>query len=234
MFVYYALGLVWFRSQALRETKELKWLVGDDDDDNDNDNDGNNNNTNNNNDDDNQKRHGFKKKTTVSNKVVVCRFCGKTGHKTRIAKACLKHHEWLDVNANVNVSDNDNVNVNSTPAEKTDSAKLVDVTGTNSSINPALLPLCPPSTTSTNNPAVSGDAATSSTGVSGSFIPSGGTCSLPLGPEPFPQDRSGDIAIAVTLPNAGANEIEIALTTDRNSNRNRNSNVPEMQQVFPV
>uniref|UniRef100_A0A7S4AL70 DUF6824 domain-containing protein n=1 Tax=Pseudo-nitzschia australis TaxID=44445 RepID=A0A7S4AL70_9STRA len=217
-------------SQALRETKELKWLVGDDD----NDNDGNTNNNNN----DIQKRHGFKK-TAGSNKIVVCRFCGKTGHKTRIAKACLKHHEWLDVNANVdvnlNVNVNINLNVNSSSAEKTDSTKLVDGTGTSSNNNPVLLPLCRPSTTSTSNPAVSGTAtATSSTGVSSSFIPSSGTCSLPLGLEPSSHDREIDIAVA--LWNPGANEIEIARTTDSNSNSNsnRNSNIAEMQQVLPV
>jgi hypothetical protein len=55
-------------SQALRETKELKWLDID-------------------------------KKTTKSGptqKDVVCSLCKKTGHKTRIAKACLFHHQWLD------------------------------------------------------------------------------------------------------------------------------------------
>eukprot|EP00537_Pseudo-nitzschia_pungens_P005472 CAMPEP_0172362618 /NCGR_PEP_ID=MMETSP1060-20121228/6197_1 /TAXON_ID=37318 /ORGANISM="Pseudo-nitzschia pungens, Strain cf. cingulata" /LENGTH=522 /DNA_ID=CAMNT_0013085169 /DNA_START=374 /DNA_END=1942 /DNA_ORIENTATION=+ len=74
-------------SQALRETKELKWLVGD------NDNDENNGNN-----DNNKQASETMKKKTVSNKDVVCPFCGKTGHKTKISKACLKHHEWLDVN----------------------------------------------------------------------------------------------------------------------------------------
>jgi len=64
-------------SQALRETKELKWLVDSYEDV--------------------QKENSNKQKTN-SNKDVVCPFCKRTGHKTRIAKACLKHHEWLDIN----------------------------------------------------------------------------------------------------------------------------------------
>jgi hypothetical protein len=56
------------RSQALRETKELKWLDIDQKD----------------------------KKKGVSAKDIVCPFCNKIGHKTRIAKACLLHHQWLD------------------------------------------------------------------------------------------------------------------------------------------
>ena len=99
-----------FRSQALRETKELKWLDADDDDDNDND----------------QKKD---KKKTISNKDVVCPFCKKSGHKTKIAKACLMHHEWLDIN-------------NASP-------KTVD--GTN---NLALIP--PTITTTTTNHPVNG------------------------------------------------------------------------------
>jgi hypothetical protein len=55
-------------SQALRETKELKWLDID------------------------------KKRMTKedSSKNIVCSFCKKIGHKTRIAKACDFHHQWLD------------------------------------------------------------------------------------------------------------------------------------------
>jgi hypothetical protein len=55
-------------SQALRETKELKWLDIDQN----------------------------KEKKGPSQKEVVCPFCQKTGHKTRIAKSCLFHHQWLD------------------------------------------------------------------------------------------------------------------------------------------
>jgi hypothetical protein len=55
-------------SQALRETKELKWLDIDKD--------------------------AASKGPTQ--KDIVCSLCKKTGHKTRIAKACLFHHQWLD------------------------------------------------------------------------------------------------------------------------------------------
>ena len=55
-------------SQALRETKELKWLDLD--------------------------KKAMKKGT--SSKDVICPFCKKPGHKTRIAKACEFHHQWLD------------------------------------------------------------------------------------------------------------------------------------------
>jgi hypothetical protein len=55
-------------SQALRETKELKWLDIDE----------------------------KTEKKGPSQKDVVCPFCQKTGHKTRIAKTCLFHHQWLD------------------------------------------------------------------------------------------------------------------------------------------
>lgn len=55
-------------SQALRETKELKWLDIDQKSD----------------------------KKSPSQKEVVCPFCQKSGHKTRIAKDCLFHHQWLD------------------------------------------------------------------------------------------------------------------------------------------
>jgi DNA repair exonuclease SbcCD ATPase subunit len=65
------------RSQALRETKELKWLIDTYDDD---------------------QKEDTNKKKTIRNKDVVCPFCKKKGHKTRIAKACQKHHEWLDIN----------------------------------------------------------------------------------------------------------------------------------------
>ena len=67
-----------FRSQALRETKALKWLVESYDDDG---------------------KEEANKKKVVRNKDVVCPFCKKKGHKTRIAKACLRHHEWHDVNS---------------------------------------------------------------------------------------------------------------------------------------
>ena len=55
-------------SQALRETKELKWLDLD--------------------------KPPMKKGT--SSKDVICPFCKKPGHKTRIAKQCDFHHQWLD------------------------------------------------------------------------------------------------------------------------------------------
>lgn len=62
------------RSQALRETKELKWL-----------------------DIDEIKAGGNgAKKKTANKKDLICPFCQLPGHKTRIASACLKHHEWLD------------------------------------------------------------------------------------------------------------------------------------------
>jgi len=67
-----------FRSQALRETKTLKWLVESYDDDG---------------------KEEANKKKVVRNKDVVCPFCKEKGHKTRIAKACLRHHEWLDINS---------------------------------------------------------------------------------------------------------------------------------------
>mmetsp|Transcript_7000 Transcript_7000/g.14429 ORF Transcript_7000/g.14429 Transcript_7000/m.14429 type:complete len:302 (+) Transcript_7000:161-1066(+) len=65
-------------SQALRETKTLKWLVESYDDDG---------------------KEEANKKKVVRNKDVVCPFCKEKGHKTRIAKACLRHHEWLDINS---------------------------------------------------------------------------------------------------------------------------------------
>jgi hypothetical protein len=58
-------------SQALRETKELKWL----------------------------ELSETKERTLPTTKNSVCPYCKKQGHKTKIAKACLKHHEWLDANA---------------------------------------------------------------------------------------------------------------------------------------
>jgi hypothetical protein len=64
------------RSQALRETKELKWL-----DTNETRDKKTNNNDNN-----------------SSNKNIICPFCKKLGHKTKIAKSCLFHNEWLDAN----------------------------------------------------------------------------------------------------------------------------------------
>jgi hypothetical protein len=57
-------------SQALRETKELKWLETEQ-----------------------------REKKTLINKDTVCPFCRLPGHKTKIAKACKLHHEWLDANA---------------------------------------------------------------------------------------------------------------------------------------
>lgn len=36
------------------------------------------------------------KKKGVRSKDIVCPFCKKTGHKTRIAKACLYHDQWVD------------------------------------------------------------------------------------------------------------------------------------------
>lgn len=56
-------------SQALRETKELKWLEIEP-----------------------------RERKMRSNKNSICPFCKKAGHKTKIAKACLRHHEWLDAN----------------------------------------------------------------------------------------------------------------------------------------
>jgi hypothetical protein len=56
-------------SQALRETKELKWL-----------------------------EIAPRERKTPSNKNNVCPFCKKWGHKTKIAKACKLHYEWLDAN----------------------------------------------------------------------------------------------------------------------------------------
>jgi hypothetical protein len=56
-------------SQALRETKELKWL-----------------------------EIAPRERKTPSNKNNVCPYCKKWGHKTKIAKACKLHHEWLDAN----------------------------------------------------------------------------------------------------------------------------------------
>lgn len=58
-------------SQALRETKELKWLELSD---------------------------VQEESVDVVTQNAVCPFCSKPGHKTKIAKACLKHHEWLASN----------------------------------------------------------------------------------------------------------------------------------------
>jgi hypothetical protein len=58
-------------SQALRETKELKWLD----------------------------LSETKERKAPTEKNTVCPYCEKHGHKTKIAKACLKHREWLDANA---------------------------------------------------------------------------------------------------------------------------------------
>ena len=67
-------------SQALRETKELKWL-----------------------------ELAPRERKTPNTKDCVCPHCGLTGHKTKIAKACLRHHEWVTENSNntgaVDVSD---------------------------------------------------------------------------------------------------------------------------------
>ncbi len=59
-------------SQALRETKELKWLD----------------------------LSEAKERKVPIDKNTICPYCKKPGHKTKIAKACLKHHEWLDANIN--------------------------------------------------------------------------------------------------------------------------------------
>ncbi|KAL3907668.1 MAG: hypothetical protein SGARI_003426, partial [Bacillariaceae sp.] len=61
-------------SQALRETKTLMWLDLD--------------------------KKTMKKGT--SSKDVVCPFCKKPGHKTRIAKSCDFHHQWLDAGKSSN------------------------------------------------------------------------------------------------------------------------------------
>jgi hypothetical protein len=63
-------------SQALRETKELKWLDIEQE----------------------SKKQGLNPKNTV------CPFCKKSGHKTRIAKACRFHHQWLDAGKSDNNS----------------------------------------------------------------------------------------------------------------------------------
>lgn len=80
-----------FRSQALRETKELKWLEID------------------------ETKGGLNgtKKKSVNKKDVVCPFCNLPGHKTRIASACLKHHEWLDASKAEN-----NININNATADQ--------------------------------------------------------------------------------------------------------------------
>ena len=56
-------------SQALRETKELKWLDLEP-----------------------------KERKSTSNKNCVCPYCHKMGHKTKIAKDCDRHHEWVKEN----------------------------------------------------------------------------------------------------------------------------------------
>lgn len=70
------------RSQALRETKELKWLNIDETKD---------------------------KKDTISNKNIICPFCKIPGHKTKIAKACSFHNEWLDANKTSILNNNNDV-----------------------------------------------------------------------------------------------------------------------------
>jgi hypothetical protein len=65
-------------SQALRETKELKWLEIE-----------------------------TKERKTPTNKNTICPFCKKPGHKTKIAKACLLHHEWLDANSGREAEENE-------------------------------------------------------------------------------------------------------------------------------
>lgn len=57
-------------SQALRETKDLKWL----------------------------ELTECQPTAAAASKSSVCPYCHKTGHKTKIAKACLKHHEWEAAN----------------------------------------------------------------------------------------------------------------------------------------
>lgn len=32
---------------------------------------------------------------------VKCPFCGKLGHRTKVSKACLNHHEWLDASGKI-------------------------------------------------------------------------------------------------------------------------------------
>ena len=68
-------------SQALRETKELKWLKL--------------------NNDDGKGGGSSKKQAQVAsgpNKNAICPFCNQVGHKTKAAKACLRHGEWVNEN----------------------------------------------------------------------------------------------------------------------------------------
>jgi len=113
-------------SQALRETKELKWLNIDETKD---------------------------KKDTISNKNIICPFCKIPGHKTKIAKACSFHNEWLDANK---TSVLNNINIDGSTGTGTGVASIATVQqlspsalqAANENTNDAKLP--PSETASTN------------------------------------------------------------------------------------
>jgi hypothetical protein len=80
-------------SQALRETKELKWLG--------------------------LSSEPKESKPTAA-KDTICPYCKRPGHKTKIAKACLKHNEWLEANA-----------ANATKFAEQQEVKVFEMTNTN-------------------------------------------------------------------------------------------------------
>ena len=146
------------RSQALRETKELKWLNIDETKD---------------------------KKDTISNKNIICPFCKIPGHKTKIAKACSFHNEWLDANKTSTLN---NINIDGSGSTGTGVASIATVQqlspsalqAANENTNDAKLP--PSETASTN--------ATTTTNV----------LQVPK--------------VELNLPNESANSITLPTTTD--------------------
>lgn len=149
------------RSQALRETKELKWLNIDETKD---------------------------KKDTISNKNIICPFCKLPGHKTKIAKACSFHNEWLDANK-TSVLNNINIDGSGSTGTGTGVASIATVQqlspsalqAANENTNDAKLP--PSETASTN-------ATTTTTNV----------LQVPK--------------VELNLPNESANSITLPTTTD--------------------
>ncbi|OEU16308.1 hypothetical protein FRACYDRAFT_238901 [Fragilariopsis cylindrus CCMP1102] len=147
-------------SQALRETKELKWLNIDETKD---------------------------KKDTISNKNIICPFCKIPGHKTKIAKACSFHNEWLDANK-TSVLNNINIDGSGSTGTGTGVASIATVQqlspsalqAANENTNDAKLP--PSETAGTN--------ATSTTNV----------LQVPK--------------VELNLPNESANSITLPTTTD--------------------
>jgi hypothetical protein len=64
------------------------------------------------------------KKKGVRSKDIVCPFCKKTGHKTRIAKACHYHDQWVDAGgkSEESAAEGSGVNIDTKEVDSTDEA----------------------------------------------------------------------------------------------------------------